>query len=513
MIEAVALGQARFNCPGLSADERGVAMGRRLLCLFPDLARALGFLRALSRGGGLKDILGALLMEEVSAPSGLREVAVGFDVAGSFQGDGCAAAARAVGAQVFTGTVRHHVPYRDSVRPLGCDLQDAALLQNADAGYVLYTDAGADRRVAGQRLEVRDLLLRMNPLPMRPKELRETRPDAFMVRVPRGLLDHVQGYLWRRRVDAEMSLVRPRAAGLFQGGTGEVALFRCRELPAGSLTLLQSTPGVEVYVAVLENVLVERGWRHPVSLDGCSALFPREEIILFAAARRTVERLEGPLRPVNLDDITRIDLRQADGAPVAATEVLSTQDVDALGVEVRMVPDPEARGLAEAAIISVDRLPEMLAMVHLLPAALWKGSEVVLAHPWAVVLAPPGVRALPLGIALGAVHPRVFLPLGTRFSPRLDDQLITEHLSLAANDHVVFFPPAGAGAPFAVSRGAFVPLSRAAVHPQDMAAALDAVTLLPAVNTAGEPVVYHPTGSALRGWDGTGGGGRPPGEG
>ena len=67
MLEVVTLGQARFNCPGVAADERGVAMGRRILCLFADLQRALGFIRALSRAGALKDVLGTLELEEATA--------------------------------------------------------------------------------------------------------------------------------------------------------------------------------------------------------------------------------------------------------------------------------------------------------------------------------------------------------------------------------------------------------------------------------------------------------------
>ena len=155
MLEVVTLGQARFNCPGVAADERGVAMGRRILCLFADLQRALGFIRALSRAGALKDVLGTLELEEVTAPSGLREVAASFDVAGSYQADGAAAAARAQAGVVYTGTVRHFLPYRDSSRPLGMDVQDASLLSTQEKGYALYQDAGLDRRVPGQRLDVR----------------------------------------------------------------------------------------------------------------------------------------------------------------------------------------------------------------------------------------------------------------------------------------------------------------------------------------------------------------------
>jgi len=312
----------------------------------------------------------------------------------------------------------------------------------------------------------------------------------------------VRGYLWRRRIEADLSVVRQRQGSHFGGGAREVALIRCRDLPPGALALMEGTPGVEVYVPVLDNVLVQRGWRHPVALESCQALFPRDEVVLFGAGRKAVERLQGPLQPISLDDTTRIELATQDGERIPQGEIVSVSSVDHLGVEVRLVQDPGARGSAECVLVPRARLPELMALVHLMPQALWFGSEIALAEPFTIVLSPQGIRALPLGQALTMVHPRVFVPVGMRFSPPLSDELMGDHFSLSGNDHVIFFPLPEEGPPFAISRSNFVPLSRAAVHPEDMAAALDVVSLLPGVNTAGEPIVHHPGGSRVRRWNG-----------
>lgn len=504
MLQQVALGQARFVVPGLGADDRGVAVGRRLLCLFADVPRALGLVRTLSRQGALKDLLGSLVMETVVARSGLREVALSFDVQGSFQADGCAAAARAHQGAVFTGADPHFVPYRDAGRPLGVDVLDPASLSAVTSGYALYTEAGADVRTVAGPLELRDLLMRMALTPLRPAELRESKPDAVVLRVARGLLPTVRRYLWRRRVSAELTLVRLLRESSFEGDAPEVGLVRCRDLPPGALQLMSGTPGVEVFEPVVDGVLVERGWRHPVALESAASLFGPEAVLLFRGGRRGVERVAGPLRYVSLEDVTPVELLTQDGQALPQARALDVMDVEAMGVHVHLVADPLARGSAEAALIPTDRLPDLLALVHLMPDALWQGSEVAMAQPYTVVLSPPGVPALPLGHAVTAMHPRVFVPVGMRFSPRLSDELAAQHFGLMGNDLVVFHPPAAVGPPLALSRSAFVPLSRAAVHPDDLQDALDVVTRVPGLVTAGEPVVFHPTGAALRAWEGAG---------
>ncbi|MEW5850353.1 MAG: hypothetical protein AB2A00_16305 [Myxococcota bacterium] len=508
MIEPVALGQSRFHLPGLAADERGVAMGRRLLAIFPDMPSTVGFFRTISRTGALKELLPSLTLEEAVGQGGLREVAVGFEVAGSYAADPCAAAARAHKGLVFTGTLRHYVPYRDSARPLGCDVAEPGAVLPGEGGYVLYLEGGADSRAPGRKVEFRDLLMTLAPVALRPKELREQRLDQVILRVPRGLLTAVRSYLWRRRVPSEIAMVRPVQQGLFGAQRSELALVRAQELPQGVLGLMDGTPGLEVYVPATDNVLVQRGFRHPMALDSCAALFPRDEMTLFAAARRVVERLAGPLHWVPLDDVTDVVLTNQDNAPVPQARALEAQQIERLGVAVRMVPDRDARGTAEAVVLPAEKLPELLALVHLLPSVLWFGCEVALAHPYTVILSPEGVRALPVGQALMQVHPRVYIPVGHRFSPRLSDELALEHFGLAGNDNLVFHPPSGP--PFAVSRSAFQPLSRASVHTEDLTASLQAVEILPGLEPVGTPVVHHPVGGQLKRWNGMAPAQNPP---
>jgi hypothetical protein len=502
MIEAVVLGQTRFHVPGLAADERGVAVGRRLLCLFTDRPHLLGFLRSLSRAGALKDILSSVLMEELATLQGGRDVAVSFDVASSYGAEPCAAAARAHQALVLTGNQRQFVPYRDARRPLGCDVADATVLKNAEGAYAFFLDGGAELRPILARLDLKDLLIRMLPVPLRPKEVSEQRPEAVVLRVPRGLLPSVRSYLWRRRVDADVSMVRLQSHSLFERDAGELGLVRCRDLPAGALALMESTPGLEVYLPTLDHLLVQRGFRHPIALDACASMFPSDEVLLFCGTRKCVEHLTEPLQAVALDDVMDVALALEDGTQVIRAEPAQLGAVEHLKVDVRLVQDEDARVSAEAILVPNARLGDLLALVHVLPQTLWIGCLVALARPYTVVLCPQGVRAFPLGHALAQVHARVFVPAGMRFSPRLTDEIMAEHFLLAGNDHMVFFPPPDAGDPFIVGRSAFVPLSRAAIHPEDLSSVLAAVELMPGLDLVSEPVIHHPPPSEFSRWDG-----------
>ena len=122
MLEPIALGQGRTHCPGLAADERGVVMGRRVALLFPDVARAVGFFSSYSREVALDEILASLDIREATSERGGREIAVTFEVAGSFVADRAAQSARMHKGRAFTGTEQHYVPYRDRKSPLGYDL-------------------------------------------------------------------------------------------------------------------------------------------------------------------------------------------------------------------------------------------------------------------------------------------------------------------------------------------------------------------------------------------------------
>jgi hypothetical protein len=93
-LEPVSLGQGRTHCPGLSADERGVIMGRRLALLFPDVARVVGFFRAYSREVSLDEILASLEILEAVSERGGREIMVRFEVNGSYAADRAAQAGR-----------------------------------------------------------------------------------------------------------------------------------------------------------------------------------------------------------------------------------------------------------------------------------------------------------------------------------------------------------------------------------------------------------------------------------
>ena len=130
MLQRIAVGQARFNLPGLSADMRGAALGRQLVVRFAAVDRLVSFLRLLSAEQSLDDLQPGFRIVYARGGAGTREAIVLMPAAQAL-GDAVANAARLAGGQVFTGAGKHFVQFRNTRAPLGYDV-DAL---SADAGF------------------------------------------------------------------------------------------------------------------------------------------------------------------------------------------------------------------------------------------------------------------------------------------------------------------------------------------------------------------------------------------
>src|SRR3954453_7676927 len=106
MLQRVALGQARFNVPGLSADARGVVGGKQLAVRFASMDRLVAFLRALAAEQNLDDLQPGLRIVYARSSAGTREALVLLPAssASSQVGDVVSRATRLAGGQCFTGT-------------------------------------------------------------------------------------------------------------------------------------------------------------------------------------------------------------------------------------------------------------------------------------------------------------------------------------------------------------------------------------------------------------------------
>jgi len=107
----------RFNLPGLAADARGVVGGKQLAARFAAIDRLVAFLRVLSAEQSLDDFQPGLRIVYARGGTGTREALVFLPGGGPALGDLVAHAVRLAGGQLFTGSGRHFVQYRDARAP------------------------------------------------------------------------------------------------------------------------------------------------------------------------------------------------------------------------------------------------------------------------------------------------------------------------------------------------------------------------------------------------------------
>jgi hypothetical protein len=513
MLQRVALGQVRFNLPGLSADARGVVGGKQLAVRFAAMDRLVGFFRALAAEQSLDDLQPGLRIVYARGTAGTREAVVLLPASTSSSqlGDVVSRAARLAGGQCFTGTGRHFVQLRDAGAPLG---YDAAAVSSEEADFILY---GAEHDVAyrvDSELPLGKLLLRLS--------LQRDAGAAFpagplLIVARRGLGPLVAEYLHRARAT---SLARSRPAVGRSGeptfaagpppsnageGTGEASfnaggpmfdaggamssasglamragaalcevpgggalrgprafwLFRVEGAPARLRGILTRTPGLELYVPVTEHVAVAAGFRHPIALESCRGSFPIDRLTLFSREGGVVEIAPRPVFTA-IEDVVRIRPPAAREVERAAARAEGRPDV-ALPLRLEPAADPSRR--AVAALVPWPRVPWLRRLCYALPAPALRGYRVAALERGVLVLASGVLEGLPFGVLLDAALPGgpgdILVPLGMRLSPAVSPELLAERLG-AQGGTLVVFPAAGAP-PFRVGPELVEPLDRRAL--------------------------------------------------
>lgn len=500
MLEPISLGQGRTHCPGLAADERGVVMGRHLALFFPDIARAVGFFRSYSREVNLDEILASLEIQEAVSERGGRELMVYFNVAGSYAADRAAQAARMHKGRVFTGTEQHYVPYRDRRSPLGYDLGGPEELVANPGDLVLYAEGGPDRRSFGRAIQLRDLVLGLSPRPLTASEKEREVWDALVVRCEKGLYKELCRYLWSRQVRAT---VRPAASAkksLFSGKPREIELVRCEGIPRHVAQLLHQTPGMDVFVPVQNHLLVEWGYRHPLALESCGSAFDEEETVLFFGPPRRVERVVTGDEEVDIRDLIDVNLRGPRGV-IDPPEPAVCSPVEAMAVELKLARLPNASAATQALLIDLDRLPWFTKLVYMLPAAVLRSYEAVIAEPYIIVINRRGVHGIPFGNAMTEMYPQIFVPVGMQLLPRVDYDLLREHLLIRPDQHLYFFPDDAPA--FSVPQEVLKPLSRAVVAKERARESMVELRSRDIVEQLEMPTVGHRRQGVFSLWRGT----------
>ncbi|HVY47233.1 MAG TPA: hypothetical protein VHB21_15200, partial [Minicystis sp.] len=288
MLDRVAVHQTRLRTPGLGLDAKGVALGAKGLVLLPSIDRLVAFLALYTRQGSLADILRTLAVEVVRSKLGAREVTLTFSAESSDRMDRIAEVARLAGGYTFTGTSRHFVQYRDAAAPFGYDIGQ---ITPSDGALALYHNAFSQVYDIERKIEVRSLLLRLEPHPD-PSTARE--PGQRWLAAEAGLGPALIHYLVRSQVAAEVGVAEWPPASSFDEAPVVRYLFRVPEVPPRMLPLLTHTPGIGVFLPVAPGAAVESGYRHPVNLRACP-VFQEGGLVLFRGAGREV--LELPKLP------------------------------------------------------------------------------------------------------------------------------------------------------------------------------------------------------------------------
>jgi hypothetical protein len=460
MLQRVALGQVRFNVPGLTVDARGVVGGRQLAARFASMDRLVGFFRALTAEQSLDDLQPGLRVVFARGSAGAREAIVLVPASVGTIADVVARTARLAGGQCFTGGGRHFVQCRDAAAPLG---YDAASVSREEGDFVLY---GAEHDVAYRiesELPLARLLARLS-LQRRGGDALAG-DGALLLAARRGLGPVVAEYLHRARSRATSGGLRAgevalRAAGALcetaAGGAFSAPrtfwLFRVEGAPARLRGLLTRTPGLDLYTPVTDNVAVAAGYRHPVALESCRGSFPADRLTLFSP--RAPGILEIAPLPVftPIEDIVRISAPAPEPDRAGARAMGRPE----LTVPLRLEAAADPRARAVAALVPWERVPWLRRLCYALPAPALAGYRVATLARGVLVLAAGALEGLPFGVLLGAAAPGVLVPLGTRVRPAVAPELLADRLGAEGGAFVVF--PALAEAPFRVPAEAIEPL-------------------------------------------------------
>lgn len=481
MLQRVALGQVRFNVPGLAVDARGVAIGKHLAVRFAAIDRLVAFFRALAAEQSLDDLQPGLRIVYARGTAGTREAVVFLPAnsASAQVGDVVSRAARLAGGQCFTGGGRHFVQFRDAAAPLGYDV--TATSQEA-GDFVLY---GLEQDVAyriDSEVPFARLLLRLSLQRAADPPGGWSAEGPLLLVARRGLGSLVAEYLHRARrapraaaAGAEPALrVAAAVCETTAGGTFEAPrsfwLFRIEGAPPRLRGLLTETPGLELYTPLTDNVAVAAGYRHPIALEACRSFFPADRLTLFSSrGAGVIEIVPAPIFTA-IEDIVRLRPPEAGEAQRAAAGPLGRPEV---AVPLRLEASAEGRHRPVAALVPWARVSWLRRLCYALPASALRGYRVAVLDRGVLVLAGSMLEGIPFGTLLEAGAPDVLVPLGTRLRPAAAPELIAERLG-AGGGALVVFPALGAP-PFRVAAELVEPLDRRALslmtRPEDAAGA------------------------------------------
>ncbi|HVV52181.1 MAG TPA: hypothetical protein VHO06_21105 [Polyangia bacterium] len=455
MLQRIALGQTRFNLPGLVADARGAVIGRQLCARFAGVDRLVSFLRLLSAEQSLDDLQPGLRIVYARGGAGTREAIVLLPASPEV-GEVAAHAARLAGGQVFTGAGKHLVQFRDARAPLGYDVE---ALAEASGDLVLYgLEQTIPYRIESE-LPLGKLLLRLSLVRLTGRAARPPEGPVYLTArrglgtVVAGMLHRAAGYAREpgEALRASAALCESRAASAFSPGSS-FWVFRIDRPPARLWRLLSTTPGLELYVPVTDNVAVAAGYRHPIHLEACRGSFAPDCLHLFSP-RGVTEVAPFPTLAA-VEDLIRI---RAPAPEIVERREAAPAGRPDLAVSLRLEAGGDARRPV-AALVPWGQAVWLQRLVYALPPTALRSYRVVLLKRGVLVRAADVLEGLPFGTIYQLGAPEVLVPLGTQIRPAASPQLLAERLGATEGAMVLF--PDRASPPVRILREAIVPFDR-----------------------------------------------------
>jgi hypothetical protein len=468
MLERVAAGQSRFVLPGLALDSRGVALGRQVALFFVGLDGLVGTLRALGDGGHLGERLAELAIVRVRSRQGGHGFVLLMPAHDSTEVDRAARAARLFAGRTFTGGTRHFVRYRDERAPFGYDVVQ---LGDSQAELVLHDDAGDEPLTREGDVSLAQLVTRLSLVRMPGGDRLDAEARGrLLLTVPAGLGSGVIGYLWRHRVAARVARVALGERGAFMPADAPDGgfLIEAHDLPERILASFLATPGIVIYRPVTERLAVEVGYRHPLDLGPCAALWSAEATVLFSGRHDAVWVLGGPVELVDARHLVPVPGASGEGGALTHSGQLTSAAGQTLDLRLELAPSTQPPRRVAGALIPTEALGQLKQLVFALPPASLAGHAMVVTDRGVLVIARDHTDAIPLGTLLAEAAPGLLVPLGMELTPRVAPDVLAQALGHQSGC-VTVFPPAGE--PFQLAAASLVPLERKALAAAPVAAA------------------------------------------
>ncbi len=416
MLERVALGQSRFRTPGVAADERGIALGKRLVLLFTSIEGIVTWLRLYASNESLDEFGEDLRL--MSAQTKLKSTVflVSVPTTSSYTSDNMARIARLAGGVTFTGNKTHFVKYRDEKSPFGYDVPEINM--QANAAFLLYDTTHEVFLTSSEDISLLSLITKLSPRQTKGKLF----SDGFLA-VRFGLADSVIRYLYRNRVAANVALVHPKSDSAFAVTEGYM-LVSLQRAPERIIALFESVPGITAFAKDGPRSAVEFGFEHLMRLASCQNVFADGALVLFWGKDKRVDTIP------NLESfapIAKLTTPTIDNAPVIAAE-LHTAAMEEVKVPLRLGANHDVSKYVAGALVPLEHADQIRRITHFLPGSQLAEYKIAATNHGFLVTHPKTTDPFPLGTLLWEFAIGVLIPLGQELLPRVSATVAAQFL-------------------------------------------------------------------------------------